>query len=171
MFVDSHTHLLPDRLASAIRRFFAEHGAADFQYPLDDHIVLDRDRVDGIVTVWNLPDAHKGGMARELNASMIEATKSLAHFGHDAFDEAVTLLDTHPHLVAELTPVVSNPVPITAEVANRHADRISFGTDAPNTGYATADLLGRLRSCGVSDDTVDAICSANARRLVEATST
>lgn len=268
MFVDSHTHLLPDRLASAIRRFFAEHGAADFQYPLDHRTVLDRHLADGIDTVWNLPYAHKGGMARTLNASMIEVTESvadhhvdviagctvhpddtdpvtdfhdaidagarllklhcsvgdyqpddprlagvldaagvrgvpvvihaghsiegftaadelapigrtaeqhrattivLAHFGHDAFEEAVILLDAHPNLVADLTPVVSSPVPITAEVANRHADRILFGTDAPNTGYAAADLLGRLRSTGISDDTVDAICSTNARRLVEAT--
>jgi predicted TIM-barrel fold metal-dependent hydrolase len=268
VIVDCHTHLLPDRLASAIRRFFTEHGTEDFRYPLDHRTVLDRHHVDGISMVWNLPYAHKAGMARELNASMLAVTESLAdhpvdvvpgctvhpddtdpaadfrdaldagarvlklhcsvgnyqpddprlgavldaagergvpivihaghghdgftaadelapigraaeqhrsttlilgHFGHHAFEEAVVLLGEHPNLVADLTPVVYSAVPVTAEIADRHADRILFGTDAPNTGFAASELLGLLRSTGAADATVEAICSGNARRLIGAT--
>ena len=47
MIVDSHTHLLPDRLAAAIRRFFADRGLDDFSYPTDHRTVLDRHHADG----------------------------------------------------------------------------------------------------------------------------
>jgi len=95
-------------------------------------------------------------------------TLILAHFGHQAFEEAVTMLDEHPNLVADLTPVTFSSVPITAEIADRHADRILFGTDAPNSGFVASELLDLLRSTGASDTTIDAICSDNARRLIGA---
>ena len=268
MIVDSHTHLLPNRLAVAVRRFFREHGVSEFHYPLDYSEVLDRHHADCIDTVWNLPYAHKAEMARSLNASMIEVSASLAnhpvdvvpgctvhpddsnpladfndaveagarvlklhcsvgayeaddqrlsdvldaaggrgvpvvihaghdvdgftaadeltpigraaaqhqdtaiilaHFGHHAFEDAVVLLDKHPNLVADLTPVTFSPVPITADIANRYADRILFGSDAPNTGYRASQLLDLLRSTGASEATLESICSSNARRLTSAT--
>ncbi len=268
MIVDCHTHLLPDRLATAIRRFFTDHGVEEFHYPLDHRALLDRHLDDGITMVWNLPYAHKAGMARQLNRSMLEVTAALAdhpvdvvpgctvhpddsdpardftdavdagarvlklhcsvgnyapddpslgtvldaagergvpvvihaghgvdgftesdelapiaraaaahrsttiilaHFGHHAFDDAVVMLDEHPNLVADLTPVVHSTVPITADIADRHADRILFGTDAPNTGFAAADLLRVLRSIGAADASIEAICDGNARRLIGAT--
>jgi predicted TIM-barrel fold metal-dependent hydrolase len=268
VIVDCHTHLLPDRLAVAIRRFFSDHGVAEFHYPLDHREVLDRHLADGINTVWNLPYAHKSGMARALNASMIEVSAALAdhpvdvvpgctvhpddgdpvaeftdavdagarvlklhcsvgayeaddprlggvldaagdrgvpvvihaghgvdgftaaeelapigraaeqhrgtaiilaHFGHHAFDDAVELLGEHSNLIADLTPVTFSPVPITAEVADRYADRILFGTDAPNCGHPASHLLDLLRSTGASEATLESICSGNARRLLSAT--
>jgi len=268
VIVDCHTHLLPDRLASAVRRFFRDHGLAEFHYSLDHREVLDRHHADGIDTVWNLPYAHKAEMARSLNASMIEVSASLAdhpvdvvpgctvhpddsnpladfndaveagarvlklhcsvgayeaddprlsdvleaaggrgvpvvihaghgvdgftaadelgpigraaaqhrgtaiilaHFGHHAFDDAVELLGEHPNLVADLTPVTFSPVPITADIANRYADRILFGSDAPNTGYRASHLLDLLRLTGASEATLESICSSNARRLTSAT--
>jgi predicted TIM-barrel fold metal-dependent hydrolase len=269
VIVDCHTHLLPDRLAVAIRRFFSDHGVAEFHYPLDHREVLDCHLADGIDTVWNLPYAHKAEMARALNASMIEVSASLAdhpvnvvpgctvhpddsdpvadfadavdagarvlklhcsvgayeaddprlsgvldaagdrgvpvvihaghgvdgftagaelapigraseqhrgtaiilaHFGHHAFDDAVELLGKHPNVIADLTPVTFSPVPITADIANRYADRILFGTDAPNTGHSASHLLGLLRSTGASATTLEAIGSGNARRLIGASS-
>lgn len=265
MIVDCHTHLLPDRLAQAIRRFFAEHGAAEFEYPLHIEAVLDRHLSDGIDTVWNLPYAHKAGMATALNDSMLEISAAhqghgvtivpgctvhpddddptadveaaidagarvlklhcsvggyqpddvrlsgvleaagrrgvpvvihaghgidgftaehelapigraaaehphtsliLAHFGHSAFDEAVRLLDSHPNLLADLTPVTISPVPITADVADRLHTRILFGTDAPNTGHSASGLVARLRATGLAAERLDTILSGNARRLV-----
>lgn len=265
MIVDSHTHLLPARLAAAIRSFFRNSGMTEFEYAIEPRSVLDRHLADGIDTVWNLPYAHKPGMAAALNTAMLEVSDSLAdhavtvvpgctvhpgdtdptadfttavaagarvlklhcsvggypvddprlsgvldaagalrvpvvvhaghdanglttpaelvpigvaaarhrattivlaHFGHDAFEHAVALLDEHPNLVADLTPVVFGPVPITADVADRHAERILFGTDAPNTGLSAATLIGRLRATGASDAAVRAITSDNARRLL-----
>ena len=43
----------------------------------------------------------------------------LAHFGHEAFLQAVTLLDEQPNVVADLTPVTGSPVPLTVEIAER----------------------------------------------------
>ncbi len=93
----------------------------------------------------------------------------LAHFGHHAFDDAVELLGDHPNLVADLTPATFSPVPITADIANRYADRVLFGTDAPNTGHPASHLLDLLRSTGASEATVESILSGNARRLIGAT--
>jgi predicted TIM-barrel fold metal-dependent hydrolase len=90
----------------------------------------------------------------------------LAHFGHHAFDEAVTMLATHPNLVADLTPVIGSPVPITAAIADRHAHKILFGSDAPNTGHSAGDLIGRFRATGPSNETLGAVLSDNARKLI-----
>jgi len=259
--------LLPDRLARAIRRFFNEHGAREFEYPLDIGVVLDRHLADGIDTVWNLPYAHKSGMATALNDSMLEISSAhgghgvtivpgctvhpddndptadfeaavdagarvlklhcsvgdyqpddvrlsgvlesagargvpvvihaghgidgftaadelapigraaaqhpeasliLAHFGHSAFDEAVLLMDAHPNLLADLTPVTFSTVPITAVVADRLQDRILFGTDAPNTGHTASSLVATLRATGLAGESFDTILSGNAQRLVPA---
>ena len=264
MIVDAHTHLLPDRLAAAIRRFFADRGLDDFSYPTDHRTVLDRHHADGIDTIWNLPYAHKAGMARALNEAMLEASAAvadhpvtvlpgctvhpddadpvadfdaaidagakilklhcsvgdyeaddprlapvlasagqrhvpvvihaghsptgftmeneiapigraaaanpgttiiLAHFGHEAFLQAVTLLDEQPNVVADLTPVTGSPVPLTVEIAERLGDRIIFGSDAPNTRMAAGELLAGLRTLGISDSTLDKILSTNARAL------
>lgn len=68
--VDSHVHLLPDRLAHAIRGFFQQMGPLPFAYPLDPPTVLDRHAADGFAAVWTLPYAHKPGMAARLNADI-----------------------------------------------------------------------------------------------------
>jgi predicted TIM-barrel fold metal-dependent hydrolase len=76
--VDSHTHLLPDRLARAIRAFFERHLPAGTAYPLDHRQILDRHAADGIGAVWALPYAHKPGMADQLNRSMVDLAAALA---------------------------------------------------------------------------------------------
>lgn len=69
--VDSHTHLLPERLASKIRAFFDEHLGGQLAYPdIDPTAVLDRHHADGVAMVWTLPYAHKAGMAAQLNVDI-----------------------------------------------------------------------------------------------------
>lgn len=70
MIVDAHTHLLPDRLARAIRAFFAVHIVTDLAYPTDVEVVRARLAAEGVDEAWTLPYAHKPGMAAGLNAAM-----------------------------------------------------------------------------------------------------
>jgi uncharacterized protein len=77
-FVDSHTHLLPDRLAGAIRAYFERHLSSALAYPVDHRAVLDRHRADGVTTVWTLPYAHKPDMSDELNRAVLALAGDLA---------------------------------------------------------------------------------------------
>lgn len=263
--VDSHTHLLPDRLARAIRRFFDDHMPGDLQYPIDPRTVLDRHAADGITSVWTLPYAHKPGMAVELNAAVVRLGRDLAdhvvevvvgctahagdddpggtveaaaddgarvcklhcsvgdfeaddprldplyqaaarrampvvihlghavsghteadelrpvdavasrhpecavivaHAGHRAHLAALELLDRHPNLYADLTPVVDEPVPLTADDVLVRSDRFLFGSDAPNTAIAAGAMLERVRSWRLPPPAEAAVLGGNARRLL-----
>ena len=91
MIIDSHVHLMPPKLGKAIRRFFDEHLGGQLVYELDTTEVLDRHHVDGVAAVWNLPYAHKPGMADDLNASMAAVSES--HADHPV--QLVTGCTTH----------------------------------------------------------------------------
>ncbi len=67
--IDSHVHLLPDRLAAKVRAFFAAGGLEEFAYPIDHGAVEEMLLVEGVTGVWNLPYVHKPGMADALNVS------------------------------------------------------------------------------------------------------
>lgn len=263
--VDSHTHLLPERLAQAIRVFFDRHMPPGLAYPADNRAVLDRHLADGIDSVWTLPYAHKPHMADELNADMLALARDLAdhpvqvvvgctahvgdddpggivdravdagarvaklhcsvgdfeaddprldsfwavaarrsvpvvvhlghavsghtdsaelkpvaavarrhpecpiviaHTGHRAHVRALELLEQHPNLHADLTPVVVDPVPVEADRARGHSGRLLFGTDAPNTAIPAAALLERVRAWHLPPEAEAAILGGNARRLV-----
>lgn len=69
MIVDSHVHLQPARLARAVREFFESHIPGVLAYPADHEITLRALADAGIGEVWNLPYAHKPGVARGLNAA------------------------------------------------------------------------------------------------------
>jgi predicted TIM-barrel fold metal-dependent hydrolase len=73
VLVDAHTHLLPDRLAAAIRGYFEAHLDADLPYPWQAAQVRERLRAAGVTTCWSLPYAHRAGMAGALNRWMAEA--------------------------------------------------------------------------------------------------
>jgi predicted TIM-barrel fold metal-dependent hydrolase len=72
VLVDTHCHIMPDRLALAIRRFFDERmGWGRLAYPdvLRDDIVR-AERAAGVDRFWALPYAHKAGVAGPLNEWM-----------------------------------------------------------------------------------------------------
>lgn len=71
--VDSHVHLLPERLATRVRGFFEERGLVGvWAYPLDTDEVLEELRRDGVDEVWTLPYAHRPGVAAWLNEAIVE---------------------------------------------------------------------------------------------------
>ncbi len=72
VLIDSHCHVMPDRLALAIRRFFDDHmGWGKLAYDgarLADVVLAQREaRTDRF---WALPYAHKAGVAGSLNEWM-----------------------------------------------------------------------------------------------------
>lgn len=101
MLVDAHVHLLPDRLARAIRRFFVERMPDYRGYPCElapaRAAIVDA----GVTRCWSLPYAHKPGMARDLNRWMAETFADDAmvvpgatvHPGDDVAREVAEALD------------------------------------------------------------------------------
>ncbi|MEY3691662.1 MAG: hypothetical protein RJB57_1318 [Actinomycetota bacterium] len=92
----------------------------------------------------------------------------LAHFGHHSAPEAVALFAEFANFHADLTPVVTSAPNVTAAMLARWADRILFGSDAPNTAVSVTDHLDWLGSFGLDDSATAAITGGNARRLVAA---
>jgi uncharacterized protein len=90
----------------------------------------------------------------------------VAHCGHRAVHETLDLIERHPNVHADLTPVLNEPVDLPADRAARLSDRLLFGTDAPNVCFTAADGFQRLQSLGLEPSAYAAITGGNAMRLV-----
>lgn len=264
--VDAHTHLLPPRLAAAIRRFFDAHLPGGLAFGIEPGPLREAMAAAGVVEVWTLPYAHTTGMAAGLNADTARLAAALSddrlrvvpgctvhpddgdpvadvdqavtvegcrvlklhcsvggyrldaaslqpvlarcgelgvpvvvHVGHDvsgrttaeelqglgaiadrhpttaiivahsahpATGAAVDLLDRHPNVYLDLTPVVTETVALCAGDLQRHAGRILLGSDCPNTALDYDALLGWLSRAELSPDAWAAITGGTARRLL-----
>ena len=89
----------------------------------------------------------------------------LAHCGHHSAPQAGRLLDDHPMLHVDLTPVVDEHPNAEAEFLARHSGRILFGSDAPNTALSVTACLAWLDRFGLDAPAREAITGGNARRL------
>ena len=87
--VDTHVHLLPGRLGEKVRQFFAPI-KDELVYPADHVGVLTQLAAEGVDEIWNLPYAHKPGVAAWLN----EQTALIA--GEDTGPNVVTGATVHP---------------------------------------------------------------------------
>ncbi|MGA7569573.1 MAG: hypothetical protein WCA80_02075, partial [Candidatus Aquilonibacter sp.] len=80
--IDIHTHLHPPRLFAAIRRWFATNSswdvAAQPQEPAEVAAVLCGAGVERFVFCSY---AHRSGMARELNAWLVQTARLLGGYG------------------------------------------------------------------------------------------
>jgi uncharacterized protein len=94
-----------------------------------------------------------------------DARVIVAHFGHAAVDETLDLLEACPNTYADLTPVVLHPIPLPADRLATIADRVLFGSDAPNTAVTVTELLAHLDGLGLDADAIAGIREGNARRL------
>ena len=75
MIVDAHTHLLPERLGAAIRRFFAERvtgGVDQMLYPFEPVAARAAIVAAGVDRCWSLPYVRRPGVAAALNRWMAE---------------------------------------------------------------------------------------------------
>ncbi len=94
-----------------------------------------------------------------------DAVLILAHSGHEAAHEALAVIDAHPCVHADLTPVASSPVDLAAADIAARPDRFLFGSDAPNTPFGVGESLARVRALGLPPATEAAVLGGNAERL------
>jgi uncharacterized protein len=76
MLVDAHVHLLPERLAAKIRRFFEMRKAPRLIYPYEPGAARASLQAAGVERCWSLPYAHRAGVASGLNRWMAENWRS-----------------------------------------------------------------------------------------------
>jgi predicted TIM-barrel fold metal-dependent hydrolase len=72
MLVDAHVHLLPERLAAKIRRFFEMRQAPRLIYPYEPAAARAALAAAGIERCWSLPYPHRPGVASGLNRWMAQ---------------------------------------------------------------------------------------------------
>lgn len=70
--IDAHVHLMPDRLMGAIRESLGEQAGWSFDHPTGRDAIEAALRGAGVDRYLALPYAHRAGMARELNAWVVE---------------------------------------------------------------------------------------------------
>jgi len=90
VLVDTHCHIMPDRLATAIRKFFDDRmgwGRLAYAGVTKDDVVC-AEREAGIDRFWALPYAHKAGVAGALNEWMAAEVAPIA--------DAVAAATFHP---------------------------------------------------------------------------
>jgi len=138
VIIDAHTHLLPERLAKKIREFFADHITAAFAYPIDHEVVLERHRADGITQIWNLPYAHKAGVAAGLNDAMLEISARLVGHGVEVVP-GCTVHPADPDPASELRRAVA----AGARVVKLHCSVGKFELDDPRLAEAL-EVAGEL---------------------------
>lgn len=91
----------------------------------------------------------------------------VAHAALPEVDATVALLDRHASLHADLTPVLDALPALDPTALTRHADRLLFGSDAPNTGVHVPDQVASWRDA--ADPAVAAaILGGTAARLLAA---
>ncbi|WP_136718444.1 amidohydrolase family protein [Halorientalis salina] len=72
--IDAHTHLMPDRLMTAIRESLSDAAGWSFDHPTDlDSMTAALERA-GVERCFALPYAHRPGVAAELNEWICETT-------------------------------------------------------------------------------------------------
>jgi len=76
--IDAHTHLFPERLASAIREALTEETAWEFDHPVEREAVEAILTEAGVERYVALPYAHKPGVAADLNGWLCERARESA---------------------------------------------------------------------------------------------
>ncbi|MGH2607683.1 MAG: amidohydrolase family protein [Tepidiformaceae bacterium] len=91
----------------------------------------------------------------------------LAHTGQPACDRALALMEDHPNLWGDLTPVWDRPASLAAEDLERFPGRFLFGSDAPNNPVPAGEQLRRIEGMGLPADVFALIAGGTAERLME----
>jgi predicted TIM-barrel fold metal-dependent hydrolase len=94
-----------------------------------------------------------------------DARVIVAHCGYGAVDATLDLVAAHPHVHADLTPVVHDPVALPGDRVAALAGRLLFGSDCPNTAVTVTQSLAALDQLGLGAEALTAIHQGNARRL------
>ncbi len=97
-----------------------------------------------------------------------DAVLVVAHLGAPAVSATLRLLDRHPNLHADLTPVVAALPAIGPDELQARADRLLFGSDVPNTGFRVHELLEHWRRHSPGREVQRQVLGGTARRLLAA---
>jgi predicted TIM-barrel fold metal-dependent hydrolase len=111
-------------------------------------------------------DGHDLAPLDELARRHPEARIVIAHCGHDHEQDALRIMDEHPNVHADLTPVVQRLVQVPPADAARLAGRLLFGTDAPNTELTVTRCREHVESFALAPEAQAAVLGGNARRLI-----
>jgi predicted TIM-barrel fold metal-dependent hydrolase len=95
----------------------------------------------------------------------------VAHVAYPAVDATLALLGRHANVHADLTPVVAEVPALSDDQLERYADRLLFGSDAPNTGVRIPELVADWRRRELPEAVTSAILGGNARRLLNGANT
>lgn len=138
--IDVHVHLLPGRLAVAVREFFERHITDEFAYPFEMSTVMDGHAALGVEAVWNLPYAHKSGVAHGINVSMAELSQELSDHEVEVIHGA-TVHPDDPDPAEDLRVAVAD---LGARVVKLHCSVGEYAPTHPGLGpvYETAAELG-----------------------------
>jgi uncharacterized protein len=94
-----------------------------------------------------------------------DAVIVIAHCGFPAVDDALDLVERHPGVHADLTPVIHEAPTVPEERMATVAGKLLLGSDAPNTAVPAGDLVVAVRSLPLPTGTIEAITGGTARRL------
>jgi predicted TIM-barrel fold metal-dependent hydrolase len=163
-----------DRLGLGVLKLHCSVGAFDVDDPRLDPVfaVAAERRLPIVVHLGHAVDGRtEGGELAALDRVATAhpgARVILAHTGHEAVRDALAVIDAHPCLHADLTPVATSPVDIAAADITARPDRFLFGSDAPNTPFRVGESLARVRAFGLPPDVEAAVLGGNAERLAAA---
>jgi uncharacterized protein len=157
MIVDAHVHLLPERLAAKIRKFFVDRGAPPMPYPYTAESGREALIAAGIGRCWSLPYAHRAGVASPLNHWMADT------FGRDPF--VVPGATVHPD--DDVEGVVAEAVELDLSVFKLHCSVGAFAPDdrrldplwrsVSDNGLPTVVHAGRAPEGTATEEEIDAI--------------
>jgi predicted TIM-barrel fold metal-dependent hydrolase len=83
--IDIHTHLHPERLALAIRRWFNENSDWNLKHPFDTQAVVDALRANNVERFVFCSYAHKPGIARGINQWLAQTAREIDRYGMPLF--------------------------------------------------------------------------------------
>ena len=83
--IDVHTHLHPEKLAHAIRRWFNEHSDWNLKHPYDTESVVESLKKHGVERFVFCSYAHKPGIARSINEWLAKTSREIDRYGLPLF--------------------------------------------------------------------------------------
>jgi len=160
--IDAHTHLFPERLATAIRRSLSAETDWVFSHPVTRPAIEDALQAAGVAAYVALPYAHEADLARELNTWLCEQAassdmlipfatvhpddKDVAAIVRDAFEAGARGLKIHCP-VQECRPADSRLEPALEVVAEYDRPITYHGGTAPmfeDNSYVGFDAFAEL---------------------------
>lgn len=113
-----------------------------------------------------MTDAHELAPIDVVARAHPDAVVIIAHCGHPAVQAALDVVETHPDVYADLTPVVHHAPVIPPDRVASVGDKLLFGSDAPNTTTLAGEHLRAVRLLADSEAHRHSMTGGLARHLI-----